>query len=336
MPSSHFEIDADPPFVQLIVPLDATERFEGVGLSSSGDILGVATSENDTVLLFRRKPDGQFEDRPYCTIGGPGSALAYPHDVAFSACGQLLAVAQRRGAVTVYERSAAENGYGPVPAFEISGPQSKLAFSDGVAFVPPDDDYLAACNFELATVSFYRRTSRYPIRFEATPEFELHLSSGDGPDGLAFSRDGKWLATANHGSQSICVFQRQNKLLSGGKLRYRRKPVSVIKDPQLRYPHSVAFTPHTNHLVVTNAGANYFCAYKPTAGYFKVDWPARPVLTKITNDDDAFMEINARNKMEGGPKGIAIHEDKLVVSCPEFGIKIYSFREGSDRDAAAR
>ena len=64
---SQFEIDADPGSVQLIVPLQIAERFEGVGFSSAGDILGVATSENNTVLLFRRKPDGSFEDRPYCT-----------------------------------------------------------------------------------------------------------------------------------------------------------------------------------------------------------------------------------------------------------------------------
>lgn len=336
MSNSQFAIDPDPPFVQLIAPLQSAERFEGVGLSPSGDILGVATSENNTVLLFRRKPDGLFEDRPYCTIGGPDSGLAYPHDVAFSACGQLLAVAQRRGAIAIYEKNPGGSGYGPERAFEIIGPESKLAFSDGVAFVPPDESYIAVCNLEPGTISFYRWTSRHPIRFETIPEFELRHPSVNQPDGLAFSRDGKWLAVANHGAHSVCIFQRQRRVFSGGKLRYRRKPVAVIKDPQFRYPHSVAFTPQTTHLVVTNAGANHFSAYGPTNGYFRTWWSARPVLTKIVSNEDSFMEVNARNKMEGGPKGIAIHEDKLVVSCPEFGIKIYSFREGSDRGVAAR
>lgn len=334
--NSRFAIDPDPPYLQLIAPLHPAERFEGVGLSASGDVLGVATSENNTVLLFRKRPDGLFEDRPYCTIGGPGSGLAYPHDVAFSACGQLLAVAQRRGAIAIYERKPDGSGYGPEPAFEIVGPQSRLAFSDGVAFVPPDEEYLAVCNLEPGTISFYRRTSRQPVQFEVVPEFELRHPSVSQPDGLAFSCDGKWLAVANHGAHSACVFQRRNRLLSGGKLRYRRRPVSVIKDPQFRYPHSVAFTPQTNHLVVTNAGANCIFAFEPTAGYFKTRWSERPVLTKIVNDEDAFREVNARNKMEGGPKGVAIHENKLVVSCPEFGIKAYSFREGTDAGAAVR
>jgi hypothetical protein len=323
---SQFEIDTDPASVQLIVPRPS-ERFEGVGFSSSGDILGVATSEHNTVLLFRRKAGGQFEDQPYCTIGGAESGLAYPHDVSFSACGQLLAIAQRRGSIVIYERDPVGEGYGPQPVFEIDGPSSKLAFSDGVAFVPPDDEYLAACNLELGTISFYRRISRAPVRFEVVPEFELKHRSIYHPDGLAFSCDGKWLATANHGGQSVCIFSRQSKLRSGGKLRYGPRPVSVIADPQFRYPHSVAFSPRTNHLVVTNAGANYFCAYEPTVGYFNTRWSDPPAFMKIVNDEDAFVEVNCRDKMEGGPKGIAVHDNMLAVSCPEFGIKIYACRE---------
>jgi hypothetical protein len=45
------------------------------------------------------------------------------------------------------------------------------------------------------------------------------------------------------------------------------------------------------------------------------------------NDEDAFREVNAGNKMEGGPKGIATHGNTIAVSSPEIGIKLYSFRE---------
>ena len=156
---AQFEIDTDPASVQLIAPLETLERFEGVSFSSTGDVLAVATSENNTVLLLRRKPDGRFEEQPYCTIGGAKSGLAYPHDVSFSTCGKLLAVAQRRGAIAIYEKSREGEGYGPEPIFEISGHKSKLALSDGVAFVPPHDRYVAACNLQLGTIAFYRRIS---------------------------------------------------------------------------------------------------------------------------------------------------------------------------------
>ena len=324
---AQFEIDTDPASVQLIAPLETLERFEGVSFSSTGDVLAVATSENNTVLLFRRKPDGRFEDQPYCTIGGANSGLAYPHDVSFSTCGKLLAVAQRRGAIAIYEKSREGEGYGPEPVFEISGHKSKLALSDGVAFVPPYDRYVAACNLQLGTIAFYRRISTDPLRFKTRPEFELRHPSLQDPDGLAFSSDGKWLATANHGNQSVSIFQRQNRFLSAGRLRYWREPVSIIKDPQMRYPHSVAFTPRSNHLVVTNAGANYFSAYQPSTRQSRTLWSEPAVLQQRVNNEDAFMEVNCRNKMEGGPKGIAVHDRTLAVCCPEFGIKVYSYRE---------
>ena len=149
-----FELDTDPASVQRIMPPGRGERFEGVAFSPSGDTLAIATSESNSVLLFRRATDGRFDETPFQVIGK--AKLKYPHDVSFSHAngGELLAVAQREGAIAVYARYGAHD-YDPTPAVEISGPQSKLAFSDAVAFVPPDDRYLAACNLELGTISFF-------------------------------------------------------------------------------------------------------------------------------------------------------------------------------------
>ena len=60
-----------------------------------------------------------------------------------------------------------------------------------------------------------RRISLSPVAFEETPEFELKLPSGFDPDGLAFSRCGSWLATANHGKHSVSIFQRGNSIAAG-------------------------------------------------------------------------------------------------------------------------
>ena len=38
-------------------------------------------------------------------------------------------------------------------------------------------------------------------------------------------------------------------------------------------------------------------------------------------------EVNARNKMEGGPKGVTVHGSHLALCSPEYGVKIYRFRE---------
>ena len=313
---------------QNIVPPNNLQRYEGIAFSKSGEILGVATSDTNTVFLFRRKPDGRFEDLPYCTIDGPGSRLDYPHDLSFALSGdtELLAVAQRAGSIAIYEKNSASDNYGPDPVFEISGQDTRLNYTDGVAFVPPHNDYLAACNLRTSRVCFYRKTAGAPVSFELQPVFELKHGMFR-PDGLAFSRCGEWLAVANHGNHTVSIYQRRESIFSPRKLKYGRRPVTIIKDPEFRYPHSVAFTPNTNHLAVTNAGANYFAIYEPKRHRSSVRWSQSSVLKKIVGADSIFQKVNARNKMEGGPKGIAIHGNNLALCTPEHGIKIYSFRE---------
>ena len=327
--NSAIEFDASDVSVQNLAPPDDLQRFEGIAFSSSGNIIAVATADTNTVYLFRRKTNGRFEDTPYWSISGPSSGLNYPHDVSFSSSGdtELLAVAQRRGAIAIYEKNRANDNYGPDPVFEICGPKTKLSFSDGVAFVPPNNDYLAVCNLEIGSISFYRRNSLAPVSFALEPVFELKHPSLSDPDGLAFSQCGRWLAIANHGNHSVSIFQRRNSYFFGSKLRYGPAPVTVIKDPGLRHPHSVAFTPETNHLAVSNAGANYFSVYEPKMQSYKMRWSQSPMVRKTVGPDDIFKEVNARNKMEGGPKGLAIHKNSLAFCSPEHGVKIYSFRE---------
>ena len=326
---SAIEFDTSDISVQRLAPPNSLQRFEGIAFSPLGNIIAVATADTNTVYLFRRSANGRFEDTPYCSISGASSGLNYPHDVSFSQTGdsELLAVAQRRGAIAIYERNHANDDYGPDPVFEIVGPKSKLSFSDGVAFVPPNNDYLAVCNLETRSISFYRRDSLAPVSFGLTPVFELKHASLSDPDGLAFSQCGSWLAVANHGNHSVSIFQRRDRFLFGSKLRYGPAPVTVIKEPGLRHPHSVAFTPETNHLAVSSAGANYFSVYEPKMQRFRMRWSQSPVIRKTVGPDEIFKEINARNKMEGGPKGLAIHKNSLAFCSPEHGVKIYSFRE---------
>jgi len=327
---SSFKIDTDPASVQRIMPPGPAERFEGVDFSPCGKVLAVATSETNMVLLFRRRADGRFEDRPFRNLGRRSGALDYPHDVSFSKFedSELLAVAQRAGTIAVYERyGTGDHDYGFEPVFEITGPQSKLAYSDGVAFVPPGNDTIAACNLEHATISFFRRISHAPLCFETAPDFELTHPSIVQPDGLAFSRCGRWLAVATHGGHSVAIFRRRRSLSAGPAVSYGPEPVTVIEDQQFRYPHSVAFTAR-NSLVVSNAGANFFAVYRPQRRPFGTRWSQTPVARVIAHDDVTFQEVNTANKMEGGPKGVAIHQNSLAVCSPQIGVKIYSFHEG--------
>lgn len=327
--NSGIEIDAAEDSVQNLVPRNNSQRFEGIAFSPSGDVIGVTASDANEVFLFRREPGGRFESEPFGSLSGPRSGLDYPHDISFCVAGggAFFAVAQRTGSVSIYRMDEARGTCGTEPVFRISGPQARLNFSDGVAFVPPKMNLLATCNLETDLISFYRKTRGLSVHFEPRPSFCLKGGSLCRPDGLAFSENGEWLAVANHGNHTVSVFQRHRRILSALGPRYGPQPVTVIRDPGLRYPHSVAFTPIMNHLVVTNAGANYFSVYALSQMDSGSVWAQTPVLRQTVGRDTAFEKVNARNKMEGGPKGVAIHGNSLAVCSPEHGVLIYSFRE---------
>ncbi|HEX3584288.1 MAG TPA: beta-propeller fold lactonase family protein [Thermoanaerobaculia bacterium] len=295
---------------QRIRPLGGRQRFEGIAFAPDGSSLAVATSEANVLLLYRHT-DGRLAEEPFATIAGARSRLEYPHDVAFSAAGDLMAVAQRKGAVAVYEREG--EGFASDPAFVIRGPRTRLYFSDGVAFVPPGDDALAVCNLKNDSISFYRMTSRSPLAFELTPSREWKGDAIFEPDGLAFSDEGRWLAVANHGNNTVAIFE------CGAA---DSAAVTILRHRSFRFPHSVAFTPGADQLLVTNAGANYFSVFERHEG----GWSRSPVARHIVGPDRTFREVNARCKAEGGPKGIAVHGEHVAICSPEQGIVLYTLQ----------
>ena len=117
---------------------------------------------------------------------------------------------------------------------------------------------------------------------------------------------------------------------------YGPAPVAEIRDDDFRYPHSVAFTDN-GHLLVTNAGANYMTVYRLAAARERKDGVSIECVHKlIIGDNAAFVRVNCENKMEGGPKGLAIYGDEIAVCSPQFGIKIYRFKELTAMGAIAR
>ncbi len=181
--SPRFEIDQDA--VQQIAPGGKTEQFEGVAFSPSGRTLAIATADTNTILLFRRQADGRFEDAPYRRIGG----VDYPHDVSSSRCGdtELLAVAQRAGAIAIYAKSGEDESYGAEPACQIGGFRREAGVLGRSCLRPAPRRLSGRLQSDLATISFYRRASLSPLRFGVSPEFQLRHPSISNPDGLAFS-----------------------------------------------------------------------------------------------------------------------------------------------------
>jgi DNA-binding beta-propeller fold protein YncE len=310
--------------VQTLALSGQPQRAEGIAISPSGRTMAIATADTDTVLLYRRGSNGAFDAQPCAVLSGTASRLQYPHDVAFapSASGELLAVAQRRGSIAIFRRARVSGAFGPEPAFEITGAGSRLDFSDGVAFVPPSNDHLAACNLRSGTIAFYRKRSDSPLAFDQHPCFEIFQGLSE-PDGLAFSPSGEWLAVANHGNHTVSVFQRRNRAGSPDRFRFGPAPVTVIAEASFRFPHSLAFT-GSDHLVVTNAGANFFSVFAPVQTGGRIEWCLLPRGQQVVGSESGFRSINAANKMEGGPKGIAIQGDTMAVCSPQHGVLVYA------------
>ena len=119
VPLRKFEIHPVP--VQQLLPDAASARFEGLAYSTSGAILGAATADTNEALLFRRGADGRFDSSPFYTFVG----LKYPHDLSFAnaAGSDILAIAQRQGAISLYEPRAPDQAYDTGSKFDITGPE---------------------------------------------------------------------------------------------------------------------------------------------------------------------------------------------------------------------
>ncbi len=317
------EIETVARCVQRLEPPDSLQHYEGVAFSTSGNILAVAAAGVDAVNLYRRRGGGQFDATPFRVIGGAGAGLVFPHDVAFAAWGgrEVLAVAQRRGIVSLWDLDDASSK--SEPAFEIRLPQSGSINSDAVTFAPPGNDWLGVCNFTDETVAFFRRVSVSPIGLRIEPDFVLTSANLQHPDGLGFSDCGSWLAVANHGNNTVSIFRRRSG--PGGNMTVDREPVTVISDPTLLYPHSVAFFPGSDDLIVTNSGAPYVNIYAAEYSPSGRSWSQSPRLVIDFCPNEVFHSVNELNSMEGGAKGVAIHGNMLALSSPEIGIKIYSY-----------
>ncbi|MGO9360472.1 MAG: beta-propeller fold lactonase family protein [Xanthobacteraceae bacterium] len=306
--------------IQTIDPPEANAFFEGVTFSASGGILAVAASGTGAVLLYRRGDDGLFEASPCLRLGG----LEYPHDVAFASCGgtQVLAVVQRERGVALFQSGVGDTDFKLVGS--IAGEKSGLAFSDGVTFLGADARDLAVLSFRPGSVSFFRLAAARPLRFRPRPRRVLRQRNISNPDGIAISRGGDYLAVANHGQHTVAVFKRRKHLFGLGDPDFGPEPVTVLDDPQFRHPHSVAFLPDSNDLIVTNAGANFFGIYPAVPTEAGLRWAPLPTVRVPLWEQERFERVNSANAMEGGPKGVAVHGDTIAVASPEIGVVIFA------------
>ncbi len=284
--------------------LDRAGRTEDVRVSPDGRRLALACYSENAIGLAdveveRTGSEVAVAVSAFELLRGPG--IREPHGVDF-VTDDVVIVANRGGRVAFYslpERGATGE---LVPWGDASGApdQEEGPGSVLVRLEATGEHSILACNNWVDTVTRHVLGADGVLAAgEIVAQRRLEL-----PDGVALSDDGRWLAVSSHDSSSVLVFAHSTAGASA-------EPVCVLRGA--RCPHGLRFAFEDRRLLVADAAAPYVHVFEPTPdGWADAAYPTSSIRVL---DDDAF-ERHRRNRYEGGPKGLdVLAEDVLVLTC---------------------
>ncbi|HSL74379.1 MAG TPA: hypothetical protein VK853_07925 [Ilumatobacteraceae bacterium] len=304
---AQLDVVADAETVRVI---DELGRTEDVALSPDGSRLALAGFSADAIVVMALAIDhgsGVVRLSAARTVRAPG--LSRPHGVVF-VDDHVLLVANREAEVVIVQFGAA-SGDGSAGA-------TSTVVLDGCS-VPPVRTpgsvvarWLTADLLEVFTCNNYAHdVTRHVLDRSAdwaVVDGEVLLRAGlQIPDGLAIDRTGSWIAVSNHETHEVRVY-RLDEQLGPESL-----PDGILTGTN--YPHGLVFAADGRQLVVADAGLPYLVAHESTNG----DWSGERPPARITRvmDDDTFHR-GRYNPQEGGPKGVDLTDDGLLVVTSEF------------------
>jgi len=288
------------------------KRPEGISFTRDGAYAVIANSNANNILFYRIS-----EKEPAFILKNRGNTMNYPHDVDFSADGEILAVASRgNNKLSLHRKN--ETGFYDEVAFKIfEGKTLGLQKISAVKF-HPKGGIIAFCDgagSKAVLIRYEDETKPYRI-------IQEDLSVLHDPDGLAFSKDGKLLAITSHRTHSVIIYE------EGESGVYSESPVQIIEG-DLCYPHSVAFHPLDDTLVISSAGGRKTLAVYPklsdTAPFYGEPAQVLGIFNpKSVHHQKWFPE-------EGGIKGVCFSPDGRIlglsasdITDPRKEIQFYS------------
>lgn len=300
-----FGISIDPTPATIIRATESSglNHTEGVTFSPSGDYVLAVNSHNNSITFYKQISGSLYETTPSFTISGPQSKLCYPHDASFSPDGEYLAVANRHNnSIVIYKRKPYDMEFDIVPIAEIKGKDSQLDLPGAVIYSSHENSIIVA-NATTSSLTFYHYEGDH---YDQAPYQVIQDTSIYAPDGLAVSMDGELLAATSHHSHSVVIFQRES-----GSGQFNPKPFQVIEKEQgrFKYPHSLAFHPITNDLVVSNSeGKQNIQLFQLEAGQRYFSAPTFSMEVSVMYDASTI-HLLEKLSQEGGVKGVAISPD---------------------------
>lgn len=292
-----------------------SDRTEDVKFSPSGRILAVVATHG-RILLFIV----DVRSRPV-HIGRSmelfSNSLFSPHGIDFLS-EDIIVVANRSGCVTFYRIPGANAwkdhaAVEPIHHLESTwfggkGATRKLRertlrCGPGSVRVHGEELYIC-CNYS-NTVTAHP----YRIRQGRIETGKGTIVAQDGleiPDGIALSRDGRWMAVSDHDHHRVVIYWLANRSQS-----------CVLCDANLHYPHGLCFDRTGHRLYVADAGGRRVHVFTTKSQWdkhancsaFQPTAVGKDVFLKTQKD--TRKEVRA---LEGGIKGIDVDPSSRVIA----------------------
>lgn len=251
-----YSINAEgkPELVQSLTnPLADLSQPQHAVFSPDGEKMVVANWKNQTFTVYQREDRCWFRQQPVAVIPSPSVLAAHkPHGIAFSPCGNYLAVAN--GSATYHGRGIAlfqvvKQGldFKLVHLLqEIPGIPKGITFSpDGTCLLVTFSDTNSLVIFDLSEdKKAILPTPRQVLQGEESQIFR--------PEDVKVSPNGNYCAISNS-EQHIVTFysfdSTTNRILQSS-------PCDILQNPEANFyfPHGLAFSPNGKFFLVTEFG----------------------------------------------------------------------------------
>jgi WD40 repeat protein len=294
--------------------IDQSFRTEDVKFSPSGRILAVVAT-NGTIFLFAVDTRSRPIEITRCAVVN-STSLSSPHGVDFLR-EDLIVVANRSAWVTFYRIPSVDEWQDHInvePIHEMAskwfGPKSSTrlleerAVSVGAGSIRVHGKELfVSCN-NSGTVTAHPYRLRHGTL--ETGEGTIITAGLEIPDGVALTRDGRWIAVSDHHKHRVLVYRRKSKTQS-----------CVLSDPDLRFPHGLCFDPTGRLLYVADAGQRNIHVFAAMEGWDKpMDGSAgkRPAVKLAAFSKTKEATPEGVRDLEGGVKGIDVDPSGHVIA----------------------
>jgi DNA-binding beta-propeller fold protein YncE len=236
-------------------PLANLNQPQHAVFSPDGNKMVVANWLNQTITVYQKDRGFFFQSNPLAVIPPPNSLINHkPHGIAFSPCGNYLAIAY--GAAAYHGKAVAlfsvtQEGRRFELIDMLQGPDELPGIPKGITFSPDGTCLLVTFSDanSLVIYTLYEnnricQTPRQVIQGEESGIFR--------PEDVKITSDGKYCAVTNsdHNTVTFYPFDKDLNTVT------QNVPCEILQNPEasFHFPHGITFSPDGAFMLVTEFG----------------------------------------------------------------------------------